>query len=405
MSSPSHVIKTPTTTKSPTVTNSNSIAEIITSIEKQVASIHRVFTLGASVTRTHKTSIKDSADKIKAAAKLLRSKFNDGPNVTTVINKPVNNVSNVDTGNVTVEAVTKLIKEGISQAIIELKPTVSTSSPTSMPNPPSVPTYADKVKTPLSRPAIIIESTDVNAKSSKDVLDVWRKDVSFKTSTFAPAKIQPLANGKLRVEFNSQSECDSTLRKIDGATSIKGETAKRRLPLIILKGVSTDVESEELTSVILQQNPTVKDAVDGGKLSLKFLRSNRRDGLYNAVLEVDQRVRLSLLSLQRVNVDHQRVRALDYSPFVQCFKCLQFGHTQKKCTSDSAICSYCGDVGHDVKSCGVKENVDKLMCYNCHNSNEKYSKDVSTSHSATSPSCQRIKFVKSQLIQRTNFEL
>lgn len=69
-------------------------------------------------------------------------------------------------------------------------------------------TFADavkrpKVKTPVSRLAIVLESADPDVKTSADVVSVWKKSVSFKDSTFAPARVQPVSNGKVRVEFDN----------------------------------------------------------------------------------------------------------------------------------------------------------------------------------------------------------
>ena len=258
------------------------------------------------------------------------------------------------------------------------------------------------VKTPVSRPAIVISSEDANHKHS-DVLDIWRKKVSFKNATYAPVRTQHLSNNTLRVEFETQKQRDVTLEKLKTVEDLKSAEAKRLRPMMILKGISTSVDRKEVVDLLKRQNPSVKVESDDD-LRLCFLRNNRNANLFNAVIEVTPKIRNSLLEISRVNIDHQRVHISDFSPFIQCYKCLQFGHTKAKCDPEITRCSHCASTEHCFKDCDVKEDPTKLKCYNCHEHNAKTEGSVNDAHSATSiKNCTRVRAIMKRITERVDY--
>ena len=258
------------------------------------------------------------------------------------------------------------------------------------------------IKTPVSRPAIVIASGDANHKHS-DVLDIWRNKVSFKDANYAPVRTQHLSKNKLRVEFENEKQRDATLQKLKNVPDLKSEEAKRLRPMMILKGVSTSVDSKELVDILKRQNPSVNTESEKD-MRLCFLRNNRNANLFNAVIEVTPKIRNSLLEIGRVNIDHQRVHISDFSPFIQCYKCLQFGHTKAKCDPDITRCSHCASTEHCFKDCDVKEDSKKLKCYNCHTHNAKTEGSVNDAHSATSAKyCSRVKAIMKRITERVDY--
>ena len=256
---------------------------------------------------------------------------------------------------------------------------------------------AKTIRTPVSRPAIVIESTAAEVQSSKTVTDEWRKTVSFKDCNFAPSKVQPVSKGKVRIEFDEVQQRDEALRKLAFVTSIRGQPAKRSNPLIIVKGISKDLTEDDAMDLITKQNPTISGGPDA--IRKRFSRKNRKDHLFNLVLEVQPAVRRQLLELGRVNCDHQRVRVEDFSPFIQCYKCLGFGHTRSKCTSEVQCCSHCSSTDHQFEACPSKDDSSCLKCVNCHRSGKK-----DLSHSATShKSCPSIRSMVKRIEARTDY--
>ena len=268
-----------------------------------------------------------------------------------------------------------------------------------------------KIRTPLSRPAIIVSATDETLTQS-DVINTWHKKLSFKDASFAPARIQQVSNNKVRVEFDNTTQRNETVSKLNNVKDLKFEDAKRRRPMMIIKGINKVVDSKEIVDLIQRQNPSVGTLVSPDKdARLCFLRNNNRsDKLYNAIIEVTPKIRIELLTLGRVNIDHQRVHVSDFSPFLQCYKCLQFGHTKTKCTSTIEPCSHCASTEHTFKQCpdakdaNGAEDTSKLKCYNCHQHNVKTQSSDNDAHSATSMRhCPRIKAMKKRITERVDY--
>ena len=254
------------------------------------------------------------------------------------------------------------------------------------------------IKTPVSRPALVLRSSEADVKSSKAVLADFKTSVSFKDACFGPARVQPVSNGAVRVEFDSVQQRDDTLGRLASVKTLRAEPARRLRPLVVIKGISKDVSEEDVVPLVRQQNPSVQCSDED--VRVRFVRKNRKDDLFNCVLEVSPDVRVRLLELGRVSIDHQRVHVSDFSSLVQCYKCLGFGHTRPKCTSDVQRCSHCASAGHDFASCPDKEDASKTKCHNCSASGRK----TDVQHSATSAKlCGTIKRMEKRLASRTDY--
>ena len=175
--------------------------------------------------------------------------------------------------------------------------------------------------------------------------------------------------------------------------------------MMIIKGVHKQVDRIDIINLMTTQNSSVNNVIDAATdLRMCFLRSNRNANLYNAIIEVTPKIRLELLKLGRVNIDHQRVHIADFSAFTQCYKCLQFGHTKNKCTSVVEPCSHCASTDHTFKECPAKADSSKVRCFNCHQNNVKTNASVNDAHSATSAKlCPRIKALQKRITERVDY--
>lgn len=254
---------------------------------------------------------------------------------------------------------------------------------------------------PATKPALLI--TPKHAKSKQDAIEAWRRSISFRNSGFAPARVQTVSNNKLRVEFNSREERDDTLNRLNGAEHVHAEPARMILPMVIIKGVSKDVPSEELVDIVIRQNTELSGLVVGDEdIRLRFLRKNRNPSLYNAVLVAQPRLWRKMLQMERLCVDHQRVHVDEFSPFVQCYSCLSFGHIQSNCPSEVKHCAHCAESSHLAADCPNKANpVSK--CINCLKHNEKFNTNESTSHKATSTNCPRLRSMIKKINNRVDY--
>ncbi|CAG5030496.1 unnamed protein product [Parnassius apollo] len=225
---------------------------------------------------------------------------------------------------------------------------------------------APRAAPPTSKPAIIITPAK-DVKTRQEAVEIFKKCISYRNSTYAPTRVQPVSNNKLRVEFENATQRDDTLTRLENSKEVKAEPVRMLKPMVILKGISKDVPSEDLVKLISTQNPELTHLIDSEShdsenFRLRFKRANRNSNLYNAVFLAEAKVYCKILDLGRVCVDHQRVTVNSFSPFLQCHKCLQFGHMRSKCKSEDSPCSHCASKEHQIDRCPVKNNPNSVKC-------------------------------------------
>ena len=118
-------------------------------------------------------------------------------------------------------------------------------------------------------------------------------------------------------------------------------------------------------------------------------------------------VRVRMLELGRVNIDHQRVHVCDFSPFVQCHRCLQFGHTKNKCPQDNPIaCYHCASTEHIYEDCPTEvwEDEKKTRCFNCHKHNINTNGSARDDHCALDAVCPKVKAIKKRINERVQYD-
>ncbi|CAG4977960.1 unnamed protein product [Parnassius apollo] len=125
--------------------------------------------------------------------------------------------------------------------------------------------------------------------------------------------------------------------------------------MIILKGISKDIPAEEIAGIVRGQNPELKEAfIEDDDMRLRFRRSNKNPGLYNAVFLVAPKLFRKFIEKGKISVDYQRLHISEFSPFLQCHRCLQFGHIKKYCTAATSQCSHCSSKEHTGEKCPDK---------------------------------------------------
>ncbi|CAG9572033.1 unnamed protein product [Danaus chrysippus] len=273
------------------------------------------------------------------------------------------------------------------------------------PNPIPNPTYAQQASRPaqpvrrtppapapiqpkpstIIRPAILV-ATKNPTKSRQEAVEAFKKSISFRDCTYAPARVSPVSNNKIRVEFDTQAQCDDALSKLRSKPDapVTAEPARKLKPMILLKGISSDMAPEDLVSTLLRQNPQLHTFSDTD-VTFRFKRGNNRSThLYNAVLVANPATWKTIVEMGRVCLDFQKVHAEDFSPFLQCQKCLNFGHVKKHCRTEATRCSHCASDTHLQDVCPTKDTPHPPKCYNCTQHNIKFNNNHPTTHKATS---------------------
>lgn len=174
--------------------------------------------------------------------------------------------------------------------------------------------------------------------------------------------------------------------------------------MVVLKGVPEEIPPEDLVTILRNQNERIHKAMTKDEdLKFRFKRANRNKNLYNAVLLAAPSVWRVITEVIKVNLDHQRVHAENYVPLLQCYHCLQFGHTKARCSQETPVCSHCATTGHSYQNCPSKKDSNKALCHNCDQHAKTTNSRINSKHSATSTTCPRVQLMSEKIQSRTDY--
>lgn len=353
---------------------------------------------GKSVTRRSKEDIVKAAQKILSITKQLETQHSGH-------RTPVSTNKNIDNDDI-ISRVRSVVREEVAKICVQPPPT-----PVPKPTFALVTQRAKDPNTnqspPTSKPALIVSSVE-EVRCPAETMQKWRKAINFKNTNYSPASVRFVSNNKIRVEFDTKQQRDETISRINTENSeITAESSKVLNPMVTMKGISKDTSPDSLVETILNQNDYIKDLNDHPSttpITLKFIKNNRNTNLYNAVFMTSPRIFHAMLSRGRVNVDHQRVHIEEHIPLLQCFHCLQFGHTKNRCPNEHPACSHCAAQTHTFKDCPVKNDAGKTSCINCTLYYKKHKIDKNPpNHSATSNLCPRIAQMNERLRTKIDY--
>lgn len=397
------------------ITDEDSLLEVVS---KLAICIHKVINEGKSVSATNKRLISTAAEEIRKATRIFPNLRQSDTNRTFTVQESDDTLKKDIVACVRDEVSRQLdsfskrqekrLERSYAQTVASISGTGTgtgndgggdgTSTSVQLRR---LPGASAPIIAPVTRPAIVV-TPKVQPETREDAVRQFRDCINFKISKYAPAKIQPLSNHKLRVEFDSIKHMEDALLKLNASTLVSAEPARKLKPMFILKGISMDTSSEQLVDIIKEQNSelNVENEVD---LQLRFKRNNRNPKLYNAVFQASPIVWRKVIEKGRLSVDFQQVHAGDFSPFIQCHHCLQFGHTKNKCTVKNSPCAYCAAGDHLIEACPERERHAAPKCFNCHAHNSKFNIKSDVRHTATSEECPRLVAMKKRITCRIDY--
>lgn len=339
----------------------SSYVSVITSLSEY---IERVLDSEKTLSGKGKTAIKDSLKEINESTIKLG----------TVLSVPSHSLSNSLSHNDLKNMITSTVREELKYKLSEdqtLKDsTTNSGAPTfaaiAAKPPPTKVVTVTQPKSALK----VVKATDASKKPN-EVLGQVKKNVTFNIPEYVPNKIPN--------------------------RSVDAEQDKYRPPLLLIKGIRNEIKRDDLIKIIEQQN-FVSD------LRLCFLLSTSNKDLYNAVIEVNPETRATIMRQGKIYIDYETMHVEDYSRFLQCFKCLRFGHTSTVCISESSHCAHCAQTGHSTAQCPYLEQNDFMKCFNCMRYNEKTGSNMDINHNATDIRvCPQIQQTKRLIDSRTNY--
>lgn len=347
-------------------------------------SIKKKLSEGKSLTKANKIIINNSLEKLITLTNQYSTPKGPFPQPAAVthITTPPNPTY--------LSEIKRTIREEIQK---QLQPS-STLRPTP---PPIIPqysrAYADAAKTPkqhnthplpISKPSIVV-SAKPQVQSSAETMQHFTQSVSFRNTKFSPANIKYISNNKVRMEFDTIEQRETTLQKINSTNStVTAQPTKNLSPSILLKGINLSTPAEDLVDIIFNQNEFINNATSKTDIIFKAKKNNKNKNLYNAILMVTPSCWRAAIGAGRINIEHQRIHVENYIPLLHCFSCMQFGHIRKHCTQNVTICSHCASTQHSYKECPSKTK--PPICHNC----SKDGRGSATGHSATSHFCPKV---------------
>ncbi|CAF4939215.1 unnamed protein product [Pieris macdunnoughi] len=229
-------------------------------------------------------------------------------------------------------------------------------------------------------PSLVISGEGFN--NIQELLTHIKNTIDFRRGGYAPLRIVPLSNKKLKIVFANEQNKAHSLAAIKTSNTIKAHEERRYNPLIAVKGISKEIPETEIIQTIKDQNPTLRTL----EFNTKFIQRNRNEKLYNIVIDTTPTAWRAFVDLGRVNVAYQRVHVEDFGRFMQCRKCQGFGHSQSRCPATAPTCAKCASSLHITSECSAP-STETPRCVNCHEHNARFNGSSPINHRADSDKC------------------
>lgn len=223
-----------------------------------------------------------------------------------------------------------------------------------------------------------VDKTRTGVGIGESFLRIKPKDENFPIAKLNPFLIQKtidsfcgsvkslkkIRDGSILVKTknSNQSQKLLTLNKI-GETEI---TVQRDDKLNTCKGVCFSTEANFCSEAELLEN--LKD-----QKVIEIKRFIRRDGKQTNMYFVTFAL---TTPPPNIFIGYENCKVDLYIPNpLRCFKCLKFGHTKTRCTSENEICMNCGDNLHTTNiDPTTKRCLKESKCINCHGNHSSMSK-------------------------------
>jgi len=166
----------------------------------------------------------------------------------------------------------------------------------------------------------------------------------------------------------------------------KVERPTKKKPVMMIYDVGADLKDEEIKDEVfsrnLQGSSIERDEfMEEFRIRRKFKDLRSAGKKVNLVVESSVRVRNWLRGKERIFVEWQSCKVIDYVDLARCYKCQRYGHIAKHCDHEKPSCSHCAGE-HEYKDCPDKDKKEKECCANC-----KREKRQNIKHNVASKKC------------------
>lgn len=252
---------------------------------------------------------------------------------------------------------TEIALEDMRSALADLKSEVlaKTTAETQKPTPPKT----------LTNHTLIISSTDPMHTGS-NVMEKVRDALDFKNTGVQINRARTAKHQKVVLSCASKKDQKTAKQKVETTGGLTVKEAMSSKPLACIQNVLASHTDAELIELIQAQNKRLLHGVDmkGETMRVRFRRKARNALECHPVLELSPTIWQRLTQAEKLYIGLQRVRIEDFSPLVQCSRCLGYGHTKAVCTDAHEMCSHCGDP-HTWQKCPARAERRPPTCRNC----------------------------------------
>ena len=228
---------------------------------------------------------------------------------------------------------------------------------------------------------IISPRNGKSVTSSEETKEILMKSFVPSEENIRISGLKKTSNNQVILETTRMEEMQRVLKsKKLKAANLKASLPVKRRPLLIVYGVSAELDEEKFLLELRRQNfqhmPEEKY-----KTEVKFSHKTGKRNLENdhRVIEVTLTIRETLLKQGSAYLGWTSHRVKDYVSVSRCYKCQSFGHVSKFCKAKVETCGHCGLQGHTFKNCPKAE--EKQICINCKRESRSYD------HSSRSAEC------------------
>jgi len=260
--------------------------------------------------------------------------------------------------------------------------------------------WMDSQRTERLKHLIAVQKTDSGVKVDTQKLE--KILINNKISVHKTFELQKSSDTGLVV--NSKEEADFLIEKLGNELpEHKTSIVSNRIPTITIVGLERQFSSDELTSMIVNQNPGIAAIRQNASpednildiVKVQPLRNNST--VFKAIVRVSNLIR-SVISKQgdRLFMGCKTCKIYDFVFTLRCYNCQQFGHHSSNCENASA-CAHCaGD--HETRSCKNKSATSVGKCKNCSSARK-----ADTAHEASSYECPIFREKRSSIMKTIPF--
>ena len=199
--------------------------------------------------------------------------------------------------------------------------------------------------------ALVIKPTE--GKAYADVLSKVKKDTTLQDVGFAVAGVRKTLSGDVLLILNKDNQGKATeIGEKIGTVLGQDATINARIPEITLEVTRLNITTtkDEVYQAVVRELGSGHSIAPEAVVSVRMTYG----GMQTALLKLSAQAARELLEKQTMQVNWSSARVREVMRPTKCFRCWQYGHISKKCTSRtdrSKCCIKYSKEGHKAETC------------------------------------------------------